>query len=297
MFHTIWATDHPPHQQLLLLLKSIIVVHLNARVRVHINLWLYQPGTQSPSVEAWVQQAIQSDREWAVLLSRLEIVSIKKALLDHLSRETRLHEWTHKLTLGTWHISDLTHSTDSDLLRLLILYRYGGVYVDADVLVLRSFAHLAEQEFLYQWGIECHRANGAVMHFTKRSDALDVLFVYILAQWPAHSVAQNGPRGSSLATDLYNSVFFSTDYRLRAMPSLQQHQINKVAPLLLPSCFMNPNWHATDIKYTSDEFASQWNGPFAFHLHGSIWRAKIEEDSDYSQIRVEIQAAYAQLTQ
>ena len=42
----------------------------------------------------------------------------------------------------------------SDLLRILALHKYGGVWVDMDVIFLRDFKPLLNQEYMYQWGSE-----------------------------------------------------------------------------------------------------------------------------------------------
>ena len=36
-------------------------------------------------------------------------------------------------------------------MRLVLLHNYGGVYFDADVLLLRDFAPILGQQFLYKW--------------------------------------------------------------------------------------------------------------------------------------------------
>lgn len=50
--------------------------------------------------------------------------------------------------------SDSKHYLQSDLLRLLILYKYGGIWVDMDIVFLRDFKPILDQEFMYQWGSE-----------------------------------------------------------------------------------------------------------------------------------------------
>ena len=49
---------------------------------------------------------------------------------------------------------DAEHYADSDLLRLLALHKYGGVWVDMDIVILRDFKPILDQEYMYQWGTE-----------------------------------------------------------------------------------------------------------------------------------------------
>lgn len=77
--------------------------------------------------------------------------------------------------------SDRLESTDAkawldgDLLRLLVLWNYGGVWVDMDSLLTRSLEPLLEHEFVTQW--DCYNKpytplNGALMRFHKHSPYL-----------------------------------------------------------------------------------------------------------------------------
>jgi hypothetical protein len=43
---------------------------------------------------------------------------------------------------------------DGDLIRLLLLWNYGGLWVDMDFLLTRSLEPLLEHEFVTQW--DCH---------------------------------------------------------------------------------------------------------------------------------------------
>jgi hypothetical protein len=50
--------------------------------------------------------------------------------------------------------ADQKHYLQSDLLRLLALYKYGGIWIDMDIVLLRDFKLILDQEFLYMWGPE-----------------------------------------------------------------------------------------------------------------------------------------------
>ena len=47
---------------------------------------------------------------------------------------------------------DKKYYLQSDLLRLLVLYKYGGIWIDMDIILLRDFKPILDQEYLYQWG-------------------------------------------------------------------------------------------------------------------------------------------------
>jgi hypothetical protein len=50
--------------------------------------------------------------------------------------------------------ADEKHYLQSDLLRLLALHKYGGIWIDMDIILLRDFKPLLDQEYMYMWGSE-----------------------------------------------------------------------------------------------------------------------------------------------
>ena len=49
---------------------------------------------------------------------------------------------------------DGKHYLQSDLLRILACHKYGGIWIDMDIILLRDFKPLLDQEYMYQWGSE-----------------------------------------------------------------------------------------------------------------------------------------------
>ena len=47
---------------------------------------------------------------------------------------------------------DHNHYMSSGVLRFLVLYKYGGIYMDMDMVLLRDFRPILGQDFAYQWG-------------------------------------------------------------------------------------------------------------------------------------------------
>jgi hypothetical protein len=76
---------------------------------------------------------------------------------------------------------DPSHYLASDLLRVVALARHGGVYFDADVLLLRDFGPLLGEEFAYQWGSHCTWSNNAVVRLHPNSSLARRLLAAIAA--------------------------------------------------------------------------------------------------------------------
>ena len=63
----------------------------------------------------------------------------------------------------------------ANLLRLVVLYNHGGVYLDLDTMFLRDLSDLFDQPFLsddfsYRWGADLPYGNNAVMRFRRGSE-------------------------------------------------------------------------------------------------------------------------------
>lgn len=69
---------------------------------------------------------------------------------------------------------DNLYYSQSDLLRILALHKYGGIWIDMDVILLRDFRPLLDQEYMYQWGSEVDYENGGacatVLSLNKNSE-------------------------------------------------------------------------------------------------------------------------------
>ena len=46
---------------------------------------------------------------------------------------------------------DAKYYIQSDLLRILALHKYGGIWIDMDIILLRDFKPILDQEYMYQW--------------------------------------------------------------------------------------------------------------------------------------------------
>lgn len=164
--------------------------------------------------------------------------------------------------------TDGLHWADSDLFRLLILFNYGGVYIDLDVLVLRDMAPINGNEWFYKWGCDCDHINGALSRLFPKS-TLGRLLLEELARKPMVQDSTQWGRETYLAV-------------YRAMKSMKHPNIFTI----YPTCFFNPPWLSPDKKFSNDagqQYPSQWVGPFAYHLHGQIWKVDVngQTQSDY----------------
>ncbi|KAI0631257.1 hypothetical protein C8Q77DRAFT_1279950 [Trametes polyzona] len=154
-FHTYWRSDlapFGPRQEWML--KSFFATQDLDRTRL--ILWTNVEFKDHPILEKWRRRYPDS--------FTLKVVDYRT-----LARGTELEG------SALLNINDPKAWVDGDLVRLLVIWAYGGVWVDMDSLLTRDLSPLLEHEFVTQW--DCYDKkyiplNGALMHFRKHSPYL-----------------------------------------------------------------------------------------------------------------------------
>jgi hypothetical protein len=101
--------------------------------------------------------------------------------------------------------SDSYAYPDSDLFRLLVLYRYGGVYFDMDTLLMRDFSPLLDEEFVMEWSCGHRRLDffdNSIIRFKKQSKALETILLDI-QNFPAGHTNWGGTNNLWSLIDLF----------------------------------------------------------------------------------------------
>lgn len=115
----------------------------------------------------------------------------------HLFRRTPAEAWFSRLKQGSVDPGNVPLGQNlSNLIRLAVLYKFGGVYVDADVIVLRSFASLrnaigaqAADGRTGNWS----RLNNAVMVFDREHPLLYKFMEEFTSTFNGNKWGHNGP--------------------------------------------------------------------------------------------------------
>ncbi|KAG6817108.1 hypothetical protein H0H87_012629 [Tephrocybe sp. NHM501043] len=148
---------------------------------------------------------------------------------------------------------------DGDLLRLLLLWNYGGVWVDMDSLLTRDLTPLLEHEFVTQW--DCYdkpyqSLNGALMRFRRHSPYLCEAF-HIIATSPP-------PRSHS--TD-WGSLLYLKLWRRLVAASIPP-------PKVLPFCLSDARSCRLDNRlpdpFKPDHKSGKWTGGLGMEEGGGL---------------------------
>lgn len=154
----------------------------------------------------------------------------------------------------------------SDLLRLLACTKYGGCWIDMDIVFLRDMSTILDQEFLYMWGSETNfKKEGAcasVMNLFKNSD-LGIKFLEKLLDRPPI------PNSTSWGKELFRDVY--TEYEFTIFPSTffnTEWCINIKYPGL--GTQIEKQWFETPLKDENHLFLDA----FTWHWHNSSFKDK-----------------------
>jgi hypothetical protein len=151
-----------------------------------------------------------------------------------------------------------------DLFRLLCLYKYGGIYVDMDMVVLRDLSPLYPYNFLYQWGCAgttrehpYMMMNGAIMGFNAGNANLKHILQTLALTYPI-------PNSFCWGKDLYGRTVDSATY-------------------VFPCTWFNTEWGpAIPLEgfKKSAQSSELYAGAFTWHWHNR-WDDPIEEGSKF----------------
>ncbi|KAG1745152.1 glycosyltransferase family 32 protein [Suillus lakei] len=228
-FHTYWRDDLVPlGERQEYMLKSFFATQDLHRSR----LILWSNGDLS---------------HYSVVRKYLELFpgsfTIQTVDIPELAKGTAMEN--HRLL----NLEDKKAWVDGDLVRLLVVWTYGGAWIDMDMLLTRDLSPLLEHEFVTQW--DCYDKiyqpfNGALMHFRKHSPYLCEAFHLM-----AHSTPPRSP-----STD-WGSVLYHRLWRRLLNESIPPFKI-------LPFCFSDPLVCRLDNRapepFEPDRIDGKWTG-------------------------------------
>jgi hypothetical protein len=155
---------------------------------------------------------------------------------------------------------------DGDLFRILVLYKYGGVYADMDTVLLRSLGVFLDQEFVYQWDNFDDKYAPALMRLRRGGEFARELVQGLIEippgkyNWGRENVRRAVERGRTIA--VFPSPFFNTEWQ--AVPEFEPFK--KMA-------------YSTEL----------YDGAFAWHWHNK-WEQPIEPGCKFELLEARIDA-------
>jgi hypothetical protein len=140
------------------------------------------------SAEPWLwldgEDGYAENTDHPSLRPLLPFIRLKRFDLELESRDTPL-EGRPELYAG------LRPAARSDFFRVVVLYKYGGIYFDMDMMFLRDLRALLrnglfQDEFCYQWSSHMPHGNSAVLRLRQRSETAAALLARCAAGGTCH---------------------------------------------------------------------------------------------------------------
>jgi len=202
--------------------------------RATLVVWLPPPAARPPPALAWFAAAMPGRVRWRLLDVRREAEGTPLARAYQLG------------------LADGAAWADSDVARLVLLWRYGGVWTDTDMLLTAPLTPLLGAQFATEFSCDHGQGdfNNAIMRFFPRSAAAAALAAAARAKWPRLRQWTYGPHTLRAAYDA-GAPFTRT-----------------------PWCFFHGRWCAGGVDDAALAGDGAWparalDGAFGLHLHGA----------------------------
>ncbi|KAJ0928664.1 putative glycosyltransferase, DXD sugar-binding, alpha 1,4-glycosyltransferase [Helianthus annuus] len=202
--------------------------------------------------------------------------------LKYLFKNTMAEPWFMKLTKGDLDVGYVPLGQNlSNLLRLCLLYKFGGVYMDTDVMVLKSFSKLKNSigaQTLDLGSKNWSRLNNAVMVFDKMHPLVYKFIEEFALTFNGNKWGHNGP------------------YLVSRVVSRLENRPGYNFTILPPMAFYPVNWNRvrnlfrgakneTDAKWLRGKLRQIRSQSYAVHLwNKQSRRLRIEEGSIVGKI-------------
>ncbi|KAF5742264.1 putative Alpha 1 4-glycosyltransferase family protein [Tripterygium wilfordii] len=213
-----------------------------------------------------------------------KLIAIKPDF-DYIFKDTPAEFWFNLLKKGNVDPGEVSLGQNlSNLLRLALLYKYGGIYIDTDVIVLRSLAELRNSIGAQTINLETgkwSRLNNAVLIFDKQHPLLFKFIEEFAFTFDGNKWGHNGPY---LASRVVKRIEGRPGFNFTVLP---------------PSAFYPVNWSRIRslFRCPRDEVHSKWlhskldqirKQSFTVHLWNKQSRKiKVENGSIISEIMLD----------
>ena len=173
----------------------------------------------------------------------------------------------------------------SDIARVIFLYKYGGLYFDLDMILLKNLKPLLGIEFCYTWGSRKTGNNGILRIKKKSSLARQIMNKYINTVSPFNLNNQSFFLG-------YNHYIFTKDIDIMCFPSVMFDPCWILTDTKTKSKYSKLNNFDNFFKTTDENIDTFFdNQIFAYHWH-SRSNAIIEKNSYFEKLENNIYVCY-----
>jgi len=165
---------------------------------------------------------------------------------NYIFKNTHAESWFNRLIQGNVNPGEISLGQNlSNLLRLSLLYKFGGIYIDADIIIMKSFSNLRNTIGAQNIDVKTKkwsRLNNAVLIFDKNHPLLLKFIEEFALTFDGNKWGHNGPY---LISRVVSRVSGREGYNFSVVP---------------PSAFYPVDWRGIRSLFRgpSDEIHSKW---------------------------------------
>lgn len=201
---------------------------------------------------------------------------------SYLFEDTVALSWINRLRRGNVNTGEISLGQNlSNLLRLGLLYKFGGIYIDTDVVVLKSFKKLRNVIGAQTIDVETRnwsRLNNAVMIFDKGHPLLYKFIEEFALTFDGNKWGHNGPY---LVSRVVSRVTGRPGYNFTVLPPIAFYPVDWSR---IGGFFQRPGYE-TDSIWLDAKLRHIYRQSYAMHLWNKQSRGlKVEEGSIIKQI-------------
>jgi hypothetical protein len=165
----------------------------------------------------------------------------------------------------------------SDLARLIILYKYGGIYIDLDIFLLKDFTPLLRFEFCYSWSYKKAGNNAIVRLFRGSQNCISIMNKYC-------NFLKNYDKNFNFIVRFTHKEIYNDDLNIVCLPSILFDPVWVLFDTKSVSKYSNIT-NFDDFFHKTDEDITTFfdNKIYAYHWH-SRNDFKIEKDSYFEKL-------------
>jgi hypothetical protein len=165
----------------------------------------------------------------------------------------------------------------SDLSRLIILYKYGGIYIDLDIFLIKDFTPLFGFEFCYSWSYKKAGNNAIVRLFKGSQNCISIMNKYC-------NFLKNYDEKFQFIVRFTHKEIYNDDLNIVCLPSIMFDPVWVLFDTKSSSKYSNLTNFDDFFRKTDEDITNFFdNQIYAYHWH-SRNDFKIEKDSYFEKL-------------
>ncbi|CAO3681750.1 hypothetical protein G6F70_003180 [Rhizopus microsporus] len=187
------------------------------------------------------EQRLTNSKGWAALSKDTNRISYRIVQPMDLTKGTAIEPYVDVWRVLVSENNDGTHR--DDLLRMLVLYQFGGVWFDLDTMFIRDLSPLFEHEWIAQGscktGMFGNPFTGALFHFNQKSPYVCEILEGAADLFKARERQANGESDIPKRHLIKGPEIFGSKLYYRIYRRVLHHRIKPWS--ILPWCFTDPS--------------------------------------------------------